>query len=673
MHPTRSTPSRVAAALALIALALGAAAWQFAPPPSTPPSPATSRTISERARKLEKALEELRKKGVHDPALADIEVYLKAAHWIVRHNEFYRKDYADQTLAVLDDGLLRASQQARGETPWLFRPGHASARAYRSMVDGSVQPYAVTLPPDYGKDPKRKWRLDVVLHGRNRNLTEVSFLRSHDGRTADRDMDWVQLDVYGRGNLAYRWAGETDVYEAITNFLAVERALGRKGLIDINRVVLRGFSMGGAGTWHLGLHRPDQWCVLGPGAGFTTTHGYVKGLPEKLPGYQEACLHIYDAVDYAENAADVPVVAYSGMDDPQRKSALNIEAALKPLDIAITHLQAPGLAHKFPPEWQRKAQKEYAKHVAKGRPEYPDRVRFVTYTMKYPRCDWVEILGLEHHYRKARVDARRRPDLDGFTVTTKNVRALHLGLWPGADRGELLIDIDGQKIEATPYQAGPKSLHFYLQKREGKWGVVLPEKLAIDRLRRPQKFTDLQGPIDDAFMGPFLCVRGNPLDAWNRVPQDYADATLERFRVEWSKFLRGDLPVKTDVEVTPADIAGRHLILFGDPGSNRLIREVLPSLPLKWTKDGITFRGKTYAAGSHLPALIFPSPLAANRYVVLNTGHTFHAKDFLGTNALLYPRLGDHAILKIDPERRNAFDAEVVQAGLFDEFWSSGE
>ena len=40
--------------------------------------------------------------------------------------------------------------------------------------------------------------------------------------------------------------------------------------------------MGGAGTWHIGLHQPGKFCVIGPGAGFTTTRGYVADLPETL-------------------------------------------------------------------------------------------------------------------------------------------------------------------------------------------------------------------------------------------------------------------------------------------------------------------------------------------------------------------------------------------------------
>jgi hypothetical protein len=65
-----------------------------------------------------------------------------------------------------------------------------------------------------------------------------------------------------------------------------------------------------------------------------------------------------------------------------------------------------------------------------------------------------------------------------------------------------------------------------------------------------------------------------------------------------------------------------------------------------------------------VPVLIYPSPLNSGRYIVLNSGHTFHAADFKGTNALLYPRLGDYAVLKLTEK-----EAPPAVAGIFDEFW----
>jgi hypothetical protein len=187
-------------------------------------------------------------------------------------------------------------------------------------------------------------------------------------------------------------------------------------------------------------------------------------------------------------------------------------------------------------------------------------------------------------------------------------------------------------------------------------------------VRRPQKVAGLHGPIDDAFTDAFLCVRGTGTP-WHEVTQKYAEANLNRFREEWSKFLRGDLPIKDDVEVTPEDIATRHLILFGDPASNSLIEQVLSGLPLRWTKEQVTLAGKTASAADHVPVLIYPSPLNPRRYVVLNSGHTFHAPEFRGTNALLFPRLGDYALQRLAPSSKEPLATEVATAGLFDDFW----
>jgi hypothetical protein len=228
-----------------------------------------------------------------------------------------------------------------------------------------------------------------------------------------------------------------------------------------------------------------------------------------------------------------------------------------------------------------------------------------------------------------------------------------------------VVQIDGVEITAAP-RRGHNAI--YLEKQGGKWVSVLPQKIATDRLRHMQKIAGQQGPIDDAFTDSFLCVRGTGA-AWHPAMQAFADASLRRFESEWDRFFRGKLVVVNDTDVSDADIAGHHLILFGDPASNSLIAQVLDGLPVRWTREAIVMDGKTFDAASHIPALVYPSPISPARYVVLNSGHTFHAQDFLGTNALLYPRLGDYAILKPVPSDAEAPRAEVVLGGLFDEFW----
>ncbi|HEV3121171.1 MAG TPA: hypothetical protein VGY53_04685, partial [Isosphaeraceae bacterium] len=126
---------------------------------------------------------------------------------------------------------------------------------------------------------------------------------------------------------------------------------------------------------------------------------------------------------------------------------------------------------------------------------------------------------------------------------------------------------------------------------------------------------------------------------------------------------RGDLPVKRDVDVTDEDIARNHIVLFGDPGSNRLLERILGELPLGWTRTEVNLAGR-FAAGDHVPVFIAPNRLSPNHYVVVNSGHTFDEAAFAGTNALLYPRLGDYAVLQIGEGKDN-----LKVSGYFDERW----
>ena len=648
----------------------------FPPPKVNEPDAETLKLLEQRTEQLAGEIAALRKKGIVDTLLCDAEVVVKAIRYLMQHKEYYGNS-AKEALAVLDEGLLRSSQFGRGEMPWLDQFGSTVIRGYRSRLDGSIQPYAVTYPANYIAKGSQAWRVDVVLHGRDPGLNEVRFLYRHlKAKPAPEDLNHVRIDIYGRGNNAYRWAGEVDVQEALENFLAVETGRGRAAALDPRRVVLRGFSMGGAGTWHIGLHRPDQFVVLGPGAGFTTTVGYLKGA-EDLPEYQKKTLRIYDAVEYAENIFNVPVVAYSGEKDPQILAARAIESRLKPLGLLkhLTHLVAPDLGHTFPPEWQKKAEAEYARHVLVGRPLFPSKIRFVTHTLKYPSCNWVELMGLDAHYELARVEAERNDE--GVKLQTRNVRLLRIGVLGGSpDKGSretIRLQIDGQTLDRVrPYEALTGEQSVFLEKRGGKWYTAQPERLLVDRLRIPQKIPGLQGPIDDAFMTPFVCVRGTG-KPWHEATEKYAQANLARFQAEWSKFFRGELPIKNDTDITPEDIATRNLILFGDPSSNSLIAEVLPRLPLEWSAREIRMAGTTYDASRHVPVLIYPSPLNAGRYVVLNSGHTFRGKDFEGTNALLYPRLGDHAILELKGDPADPLAVDTKSAGLFDEFWKVPE
>lgn len=202
---------------------------------------------------------------------------------MLRFEEFPKKDYIDQLRQVSEKGTARAEKLQQEKADWPLQSG-TTVRGYVSAVDGSVQPYAITLPDDVNPKEARRWPLYVVLHGRADQMNEVNFMHRMDGKPLSQKDDqppqnWIQLDVYGRGNNAYRWAGETDVFEAMAD-------VKRRYRIDDNRITLHGFSMGGAGAWHLGMHSPSLWASVGPGAGFVDYYRYQKRIRKNpISGY----------------------------------------------------------------------------------------------------------------------------------------------------------------------------------------------------------------------------------------------------------------------------------------------------------------------------------------------------------------------------------------------------
>ncbi|HLQ45086.1 MAG TPA: hypothetical protein VK137_10185, partial [Planctomycetaceae bacterium] len=170
-------------------------------------------------------------------------------------------------------------------------------------------------------------------------------------------------------------------------------------------------------------------------------------------------------------------------------------------------------------------------------------------------------------------------------------------------------------------------------------------------------------PIEDAFLDPFLLVRPTGA-AWNTQVNDQALRTLARFDRMWAKFFRGHPHVKNDKDVTEADLAKYHVVLFGDPGSNKWIAKMNGKLPVQWTKDTVTLGEKSFPASENYPALIYPNPLNPAKYVVLNTGLTIVDRDYNGDYGM--PRWGDYAVVKANA---SAEVPDVQVAGLFDENW----
>jgi predicted esterase len=130
--------------------------------------------------------------------------------------------------------------------------------AYRSTFDGSMVPYRVYLPTSYS--PSKKYPLVVLLHGAGGD--ETDFIEAYRGQWPKlaEERGYILASVNGRGPLSgysTESGGEQDV-------LDVMQMVEKRYSIDPSKVYLGGHSMGGGGTWKIGLANQDKFAGFIP-------------------------------------------------------------------------------------------------------------------------------------------------------------------------------------------------------------------------------------------------------------------------------------------------------------------------------------------------------------------------------------------------------------------------
>ena len=627
--------------------------------------------ITAKAAQIETLVNELTVKHADADLVGDVAVYAKAGRFLLEFPELFNTQPAiDHLMTVLDQGMELGKQLQGGQAPWTA--GKSRTYAYYSEIDGSVQPYHVSLPADY--DPNKPTRLYVWMHGRQNNTTESEFIYSFDrprapGNAPVADQGQIQVDLFGRINSAgWHWAGEADVFEAIA-------AVKRRFKIDDKRVLLRGFSMGGEGGWHVALHYPDRFAAAEIGAG--TWSRRIEANPDLTP-YQLSGLTIWENMEqWALNAFNLPLAGHDGDTDTQTPSVPpppagtpnrgQLESSLR----ARAQLEKEGFVaegtpnslhmkgtpdiflisektgHGTSPLVRQQLDAFLKKWGDKGQSS-PDHIKFLTYTTRYNKSYWVSVDALGKLYERADINAQRKEGGKSYEIKTTNIARLVLRETGHAQT----VQIDGQTLKV---KAGAEVT---LAKTGSAWKV---DKNGV--LAGLHKQHALQGPIDDAFLDPFLLVRPTGV-AWNEAVNAQALRTLARFDRLWAKYFRGHPFVKDDKDVTEADFAKYHVVLFGDPGSNKWIAKMNGKLPVKWTKDTVTLGAQSYSAKDNFPALVYPNPLHPSKYVVLNTGLTIIERDYNGDYGM--PQWGDYAIVTAK-EGSEVPDLKV--AGFFDQHW----
>lgn len=165
-------------------------------------------------------------------------------------------------------------------------------RAYRSQLDGTLQPYCVKIPQDF--DPASKYPLIVFLHGSASSETDIV---DFDGLIP---VGFIALGPKGRGpsNGFHGDNAQVDITEAIADVLT-------NYPIDTSKIVLAGFSMGGYGVYRTFYETPEKFRALVVLSGLPNLSGW--DFEDPPPDFQDQAL--------LKRFAGMPMFIFHGMKD----------------------------------------------------------------------------------------------------------------------------------------------------------------------------------------------------------------------------------------------------------------------------------------------------------------------------------------------------------------------
>jgi predicted peptidase len=171
-----------------------------------------------------------------------------------------------------------------------------TAQKFKKRITREVSAnYLLYLPVEYKADPGKRWPLMLFLHGAGERGTNLSAVAVHGPpKLVKQKRDFPFIIVSPQCPTGERWSNET--------LLALLDDVTRKYRVDTNRIYLTGLSMGGYGTWALGMAEPAKFAAIAPVCGGGET------IPILIAGTRKK-----------EELKKLPVWAFHGAKDPTVK------------------------------------------------------------------------------------------------------------------------------------------------------------------------------------------------------------------------------------------------------------------------------------------------------------------------------------------------------------------
>jgi poly(3-hydroxybutyrate) depolymerase len=574
---------------------------------------------------------------------------------------------------TLEEARSSAEKLAAGADPYLDKTG-VLIKAFRSNLDDTLQPYAVYIPRNYTRS--RTYPMLVSLHGATSNhrinMRRVFGFGNQPGESdyeATRNevelpqVDFIVVSPYGRGETAgYNGIAEQDVLRVMAD---VQKSYN----IDPDRVYLTGLSMGGGGTWHIGLRYPDKFAAIVPVCGVADVDISLKhSAPSK---YDQLLFSLTGPSAITENAGNLAVFIYHGdMDEsvPVEASRRMAEKfkGLGWLGENVHYYELPGVKHSV---WDLSYRDGNIFKILSPirRSLFPKRVVYSTFSPRYNKAYWLRIDRIEKGLELARIEGT----LQGysFSIRTKNISAFSILLDPRlVPSGEKIqVDHEGKAVysgipdsQALSFSQLPDGT-FVEKKWEGK-SLGPPDHMEAGYRNRT---------IVQADRHLYVYGTGGDTDT-----QKASKALAEKL-ADWGPEIKVRWKVVADTDVGQAEMENNNLVLVGNAMINRIVARMKEKLPIKEKGDGLK-AADLIASGKDVGyRLICSNPLAPGRLVFIHGAGTVAGLKNLdrlvrpswsSARNADYLRYGTGADYLLLDSR-----GDLLAAGLFKDRWEIGK
>jgi dienelactone hydrolase len=533
-------------------------------------------------------------------------------------------------------------------------PGETRKETFLSKMDGSVQYFAVNPPENLQGKPA----LFLSLHGAGVEALNQAQAYGH------KNWGFVVAPT-NRRPYGYNWEnwGRMDALEVLE--IAV-----RKFDIDPGRIYLTGHSMGGHGTWHLGIDYADQFAAIGPSAGWISIWSYrIGGLPHLSP-LQEMLVRSgkqSDTYAFAGNLGRSGIyIIHGALDDNVRpEQSYSMIDTLRASNINYVYHEQPGAGH-----WWDNSDEPGADCVdwrpmfdffAHHRVAQSSEIKEVNFVTANPAITsknyWLEIINQVAQQKLSKANVLVEFGNRKFTGTTENIETLAIDAVMLPEDEPVTFALDGQEISGITLTEDKK---IYLAKASGTWALTTePDKT--------HKYPGRCGNIREALNHDVVFVYGTHGSAEeNRWALEKARYDAERI---WYRG-NGAIELIADDAFDTAAYKNRSVMLFGNANSNSAWRDLLASCPVQIGADRVKIGEKQYRGRDYACLMIRPRPDSefASVGVVSGTGIAGMKLTNLAEYYDQYVGLPD--IIIYDSDILESDDKGVKFTGYFGNDWS---